>query len=86
MSADADVAPAEQAEVGAFALGLLSLALCWWFPYGAFLGACGAVTGIGAWAAGRRGRAALAAGLGLAGAAAGAVLTWGMRAWPAAEM
>jgi hypothetical protein len=36
-----DTTRAETLGVGALVFGLLSLGLCWWFPFGAVLGACG---------------------------------------------
>jgi hypothetical protein len=54
------VTPADETsradDLGAAALvfGMISLLLCWWFPYGGILGACGVAMGVAGWAGGGR--------------------------------
>lgn len=61
----------------ALALGTLSLLLCWWFPFGAFLGATGVVIGLVSWLAGwGRERALFGGLLGASGLAAASLMNW----------
>ena len=75
MTPETDPSLAGRLGVTGFVFGLVALGLCWWFPFGPVLGACGSVLSAGGWAGGdRRGRLGfvLAAG----GTAAGALLAW----------
>ena len=76
MAARTTTTPADELAAGAAVFGLFALGVCWWFPFGAAVGLCGAVCGLGSWLAGG-GRPALV-GLALAAAAAGAglLLAW----------
>jgi hypothetical protein len=56
--------------------GLVSLALCWWFPFGPTLGICGTVCGVASWLAGGGGRAVVGGLLAASGAGAGLLLAW----------
>jgi len=42
---------AEIAAAGALVLGLIGVALCWLFPFGAAIGACGCILGLVSWLA-----------------------------------
>ena len=46
MSPPFNTSRAETLGVGAMAFGLLSLGLCWWFPFGAMLGGSGVGFGV----------------------------------------
>ncbi len=62
----------------ALAFGALSLLLCWWFPFGALLGATGVavglVSGLADWG---RGRAVFGGLLAAGGLGAALVMNWG---------
>jgi hypothetical protein len=74
---DADASAPEQCATAAVVLGLVSLVVCWWFPFGALLGATGTALGIGAWYAGRVAeRALVGAFLAASGTGAALLLAW----------
>ncbi|HEX4613653.1 MAG TPA: hypothetical protein VH092_36055 [Urbifossiella sp.] len=77
MAADENVSAADQFAAAAVVLGLVSLGVCWWFPFGPVLGVIGTGLGILAWWTGRDGERALV-GMTLAatGAGAGLLLAW----------
>jgi hypothetical protein len=76
-----DATRAETLGVGAMGLGLLGLALCWWFPFGPLLAACGGASALAARLSGGSRAALLGAVYSGGGVAVGALLlawdTWG---------
>ena len=77
MTADANASVPDQLAAGAVVLGLVSLATCWWFPFGPVLGIVGTGFGVLAWWTVRDGRRALVGtGLAACGAGAGLLLAW----------
>ena len=65
---------AEELGVGAQVFGLLSLGLCWWFPFGPLLGACGTGLGVASLIAGVGRRGMVATVLASTGLAVGLLL------------
>lgn len=65
---------AEELGAGAHVLGLLSLGLCWWFPFGLLLGACGTSLGVASLISGMGQRGFLATALALTGLVVGLML------------
>jgi hypothetical protein len=58
-------------------LGLVSLAVCWWFPFGQTLGVVGTGFGVvGWWGTRDGGRALVGTALAATGAGAGLLLAW----------
>jgi hypothetical protein len=81
MSPWEDTTRSETIGVGAMIFGFLSLVLCWWFPFGALLGACGVGFGLAARLAGGSRPALIGSIYAAGGLATGTVLaawdTWG---------
>jgi len=73
MGEQVDTSRAGTIGVGALTFGLLSLGLCWWFPFGAILGACGVALGLASGLAGG-GRLAWLGVLSSAGGASAAMI------------
>jgi hypothetical protein len=64
---------------GSVAFGLLSLALCWWFPFGTVLGVCGLLLGLAGLVAGdRTNRSVIGCLLAVVGVGTGLLLAWGL--------
>jgi hypothetical protein len=62
---------------GAIVFGLVSLAVCWWFPFGPILGAVGVAMGIAAWTIGTdREQSAVGLIVAAIGAGTGMLLAW----------
>ncbi|HXD88315.1 MAG TPA: hypothetical protein VN641_17635 [Urbifossiella sp.] len=74
MHTDATAPIPEQLSTAAVVFGLFSLAVCWWFPFGAVLGLCGTVLGFSSWITGGGMRAAVGFLLAISGAGAGLLL------------
>jgi hypothetical protein len=74
---DENASTADQCAGAAVVLGLVSLAVCWWFPFGAILGGVGAALGLLGWCIGpATERALVGTGLAACGAGAGVLLAW----------
>ena len=73
MNEDANASAADQLWAAAVVLGLVSLATCWWFPFGAVLGVVGTGLGVLAWFGGR---SLVGTALAATGAGAGLLLAW----------
>lgn len=77
LDADANASAAEQCASAGVALGLVSVLTCWWFPFGALVGAAGTAFGLVGWYAGRAAeRALVGAALAAVGTGAGLLLGW----------
>jgi hypothetical protein len=77
MSPDENASIADQFAAAAMMFGMVSLATCWWFPFGPTLGAVGTFCGMLAWRLGsmtERGMVGMA--LAASGMAAGLLLAW----------
>jgi hypothetical protein len=68
---------ADRLATGAVVFGLVSLVVCWLFPFGPLLGVAGAVAGLLAMLTGRAGeRALVGTALAAIGAGTGLLLAW----------
>lgn len=74
MHTDASAPIPEQLATAAVVFGLFSLAVCWWFPFGAVLGLCGTVLGFASMISGGGLRGVVGFLLALCGAGSGLLL------------
>jgi hypothetical protein len=72
-----DASAADQFGASSMVFALISLATCWWFPYGAVIGAVGVGWGLLGWCLGNPSeRSVLGAVLAACGMGAGVLLAW----------
>ena len=77
MGPDANAFTTDQLAAAAAVFGLVSLAVCWWFPFGPVLGLAGTACGLLPWWFDRdRARTLVGALLAAFGAAVGLALAW----------
>jgi hypothetical protein len=77
MDASHDATPAEQLATGAVVLGLVSLVMCWWFPFGPVVGTVGCFMGAAGWCRNPdAGRGPVGTLLAACGAGTGLLLAW----------
>lgn len=75
MEPDVNASTTDQIAAAAVVFGLVSLGVCWWFPFGPVLGLVGTGLGALAWWTGRDGeRALVGAALAACGTGAGLLL------------
>ncbi len=76
MSQRFDTIRSETLGAGAMVFGLLSLGLCWWFPFGAVLGICGIGFGLASRLAGKSRHSAIGMIYSAGGVASAMLLVW----------